>query len=125
MQTVSLSEVGGLNTLILAKLGTQKLAILTSDKVAKAVVLPLTSDKQVACQLAKQYIGLVSGNTDAVKVSRLRGKLQTKLANHGRLKILRRGVPVAILLPPPGDKESAERGAMSYLEALGIAINNT
>ena len=121
MQTVSLSKVGGLTTEVLARMGNQRLAVLTSDKIVRAVVLPHTNNKQLACQAASQYIALANGhNADVIKAGRLKGKLLTMLANAGVLTVERRGVPVVILLPPPTDAIQAERGAKTYLEELGI-----
>jgi antitoxin (DNA-binding transcriptional repressor) of toxin-antitoxin stability system len=120
MQTVSLSEVGGLTSEILARVAGQNLILLTSDKVVGAVVLP--HDQQVAARLARQYVTLVNGNMSGVRIGRLKGKLINQLTNHGCLLVLRRGSPIAILLPPPINMTQAEQGAKSYLEHLGIII---
>ena len=124
MDTVNLSSVGGLTTEILAKMGNSKLALLTSDKIAQAVALPHTNNRQAACQAAQQYIALANnGHNDAVKVGRLKGTLLAKLASAGMLVVLRRHIPVAVLLSLPTDMIHAERGAKHYLEVLGIIVD--
>lgn len=114
MRKVKISEVGGLDTRVLFRMGSNGIAVLTSANVPNAVALPFTGDRKEA---ARRYTALVADKYagGAIHVGRLKTKLISKLRKHKVLVISLRGEPVAILLPFPHDNVEANQSIGAYL----------
>lgn len=111
MKKVRISQVGGLDTRVLARMGRDGIAILTSAKVPSAVVLPFDNREKAA----RRYIALTSGTNGVLYVSRLKTRLMSKLRKYGALVVLLRGEPTAVLLPFPRNQAEASQNIGAYL----------
>jgi len=114
MKKVRISQVGGLDTKVIARMKDSGIAVLTSAKAPCAVALPFTGDRKEA---ARRYAALVADEFagGAIHVGRLKTKLISKLRRHRVLVVSLRGEPVAILLPFPHDNVEANQSIGAYL----------
>ena len=123
MKKVKISEVGGLNTKVLARMGGNGIAILTSANVPSAVALPYIGSRKKDNSAAQQYIALADKSiggkspvSNVTRVGRLTMRLISELRKHGSLAVSLRGELVAILLPFPQTQAEANQNIEIYLK---------